>query len=148
MTATNHAVTGALVATFVHIPVLAIPLAFASHFALDALPHFDYPASDCHSLKFFIWLVADIGFALSILTTLLILKPPGVYLLLTCSFVSMSPDLMWAYYISYKRNVGIKNWPRIAKFHKLIQTHTNSKLWPVEMIWFITTGTLLASRLY
>ena len=41
MTATNHALTGATIATLVRQPYLAIPLAFLSHFFCDALPHFD-----------------------------------------------------------------------------------------------------------
>ncbi len=40
MTGFNHAVTGALIAGAVGNPFLAIPLAFASHFVLDAIPHF------------------------------------------------------------------------------------------------------------
>ena len=41
MTATNHALTGAAIATLGKAtPICAIPLAFASHFVCDSLPHF------------------------------------------------------------------------------------------------------------
>lgn len=43
MTATNHALAGALIAMAVKKPELALPLAFLSHFALDALPHYNPP---------------------------------------------------------------------------------------------------------
>jgi hypothetical protein len=41
MTATNHALTGALIALAVKKPELAIPLALLSHFALDLVPHYN-----------------------------------------------------------------------------------------------------------
>jgi hypothetical protein len=148
MTATNHVVMGALVATFVHNPVLALPLAFASHFALDSLPHFDYPADDGHSLKFFSWLAIDAGLAAGILYSLYLLQPANVYLILLCGVVAASPDLMWTYYISYKKRAGSQNWPWLVKFHSRIQKHTSPKLWPVELGWLLLTGGLLASRLY
>ena len=37
---TNHMVTGAVIALVVKQPALALPLAFLSHFVLDALPHY------------------------------------------------------------------------------------------------------------
>ncbi len=43
MTLTTHAVVGAAIAAAMpNHPVLGIVLAFASHFALDAIPHWDY----------------------------------------------------------------------------------------------------------
>jgi hypothetical protein len=44
MILSTHAVVGAALATFVpsH-PVAAFMMGFASHFALDAIPHWDYP---------------------------------------------------------------------------------------------------------
>lgn len=44
MTLTTHAVVGAAVASLMPAhPVLGICAAFASHFAIDAIPHWDYP---------------------------------------------------------------------------------------------------------
>ncbi len=43
MTGTNHALTGAVIALAVKKPELAIPLAFLSHFVLDAIPHYNPP---------------------------------------------------------------------------------------------------------
>ncbi|HVS78873.1 MAG TPA: hypothetical protein VHD84_01110 [Candidatus Saccharimonadales bacterium] len=45
MTATNHAITGALIALAVKKPELALPLALVSHFALDLIPHYNPPGS-------------------------------------------------------------------------------------------------------
>jgi hypothetical protein len=40
MTAVNHVIMGSVVVAAVGNPVLGVPLALASHFLLDALPHF------------------------------------------------------------------------------------------------------------
>lgn len=41
MTATSHALIGASIASLIPNPFLAIPLAIASHFAADLVPHWD-----------------------------------------------------------------------------------------------------------
>lgn len=44
MTLTTHAIVGAALASFLTAsPLAAAAVAFASHFALDAIPHWDYP---------------------------------------------------------------------------------------------------------
>ena len=46
MTLTTHAVVGAAIATSMpNHPVIGFTLAFASHFVLDAIPHWDYKLS-------------------------------------------------------------------------------------------------------
>jgi hypothetical protein len=46
MTLTTHAVVGAAIASSMpNYPVVGLILAFASHFVLDAIPHWDYPLS-------------------------------------------------------------------------------------------------------
>jgi hypothetical protein len=40
MTGFNHGMAGAVIALTVKQPVLAVPLAFLSHFATDMIPHF------------------------------------------------------------------------------------------------------------
>lgn len=41
MTATGHAVIGTVIAAKIGDPLLAIPIAFTSHFVADAIPHWD-----------------------------------------------------------------------------------------------------------
>src|SRR4051812_31540781 len=44
MTLATHAITGAAIASFMPThPVAAFAAGFASHFLLDAIPHYDYP---------------------------------------------------------------------------------------------------------
>jgi hypothetical protein len=148
MTATNHVLTGALIATAVHNPFIALPLALISHFALDALPHFDAPAKPgVYDVYYFKWLAVDCGLAASILLTLLLLQPPAVWLLMACGIVAASPDLMWIYYLLLRPGSKPEHWPWLVRFHAQIQKHTSPKMWPVELAWFLAVGGLLAIQL-
>lgn len=71
MTATGHAVIGAVIAAKIGNPALAIPIALASHIAADAFPHWDIGTNrktKSHT-AFFIQSIADlvIGFVLAYL---------------------------------------------------------------------------------
>lgn len=148
MTATNHVVTGALLATYLHNPWLAIPIAFASHFALDAIPHASFPATDNkENIRFFMILAADMAIAASILMSLLVLQPPSFILLIACGVVAASPDLMWLYYIIIKKSQNKEKWPAIAKFHARIQKES-PKFIVIEVAWFVVASGLLVTRLY
>ena len=69
MTATGHALIGTVIAAKVGNPALAIPIAIASHFLADALPHWDtgYHRKTKSKRKFVIESALDVlvGFALS-----------------------------------------------------------------------------------
>ena len=148
MTATNHVVTGALIATYLHNPWLVIPIAFASHFALDAIPHASFPATDNKEhLRFLMILAVDMAVAASILMSLLVLQPPNFVLLIACGVAAASPDLMWLYYIIIKKSREKEKWPAIAKFHARIQKES-PRFIVIEVVWFIVAGGLLVTRLY
>lgn len=69
MTATGHALIGTVIAAKIGNPYVAIPVAIASHFLCDALPHWDtgYHRAHKSKRKFFIESVLDVilGFVLS-----------------------------------------------------------------------------------
>lgn len=147
MTATNHVIAGALVATYVHNPWVALPVAFASHFVFDAIPHFGIPGTKHDDLKFFLMLATDMALAASILVALLVLHPANVYLIVACGIAAASPDLMWLYYLIIRKGENKHRWPRLVRFHSDIQTE-RPWLILVELVWFVFGGALLASRLY
>lgn len=148
MTATNHVVTGALIATYMHNPWLAIPIAFASHFALDAIPHARFPEiNGKQPLPFFIALAADTAVAASILLSLLVLQPPTFILLIACAIAAASPDLMWLYYFILKKGRDQERWPALVKFHARIQKES-PKFIVIEVAWFVVASGLLVTRLY
>lgn len=98
MTAINHALTGALIGFSVANPVLAIVLAFVSHFVLDALPHYDYGASRSKkgviSTFFKRLLIIDGLLCISLVAFLAIKHPVHWQLAAVCAFIATSPDLM------------------------------------------------------
>ncbi len=52
MVLTSHILAGAAVAAKIQNPLIGLPLAFFSHFLLDALPHREYSISDPKSKNF------------------------------------------------------------------------------------------------
>src|SRR5690349_19130048 len=95
MTATNHVLTGALIAVVVHNPVVALPAAFLSHFVLDAIPHYGNKKLKIDSSGYRTLLVSDMSLAAYFLAFLLIVQPPYAWLAVACGILAASPDLMW-----------------------------------------------------
>jgi hypothetical protein len=146
VTATNHALTGAVIALAINEPWLAIPLAFISHFAVDALPHWDYairrnqPHDDGFIHKhFFRLLSADLVVASILFIVLALMFPQDKWLIWACMAAAACSDAMWAYYRIYlPKFKGIKpKLNRLARFHKDIQRSQTPKGALVESGWFI-----------
>jgi hypothetical protein len=122
MTTSNHIYTGAVIALAVQNPILALPLAFASHFVLDALPHYGYDGEGYgeavkHKLTFVMESVNIIGIPL--LVYLLWGQSPWVWL---AAVLAISPDFMWIYrYFWFERKGLVPPAGPITRFHKRIQ---------------------------
>ena len=129
---TPHVIVGAAIATKVVHPALAIPLAFASHFILERVPHWN-PHLNTETEKY--------GAPTKRSTTIVILDASlalisGGYIayralpntalaitILASSFASVLPDLIEGPYFFLKvRNETIKRW---IKFQKSIQVDTD-----------------------
>lgn len=152
MTAPNHALTGALIGLSVSNPLLALPLAFASHFVCDAIPHYDSPGGEVERIgsKRLIYEQLVIGGALCIILVIcLALTRPQHWLLAAVSaFVATSPDLFWIPRFLYVRRTG-KDLPlnRFLRFMVWIQWYTAPRLIWVEIVWFAVFGVLVISKL-
>ncbi len=136
MTTTGHAVTGALIATLVRQPLLAIPLAFASHFVCDALPHFGL-GMKFGSKKMYYWLVIDGLVALCIAVFLIYIGVADPVLLAVCGFAAMSPDLAWLYYGLRGEHGDYKKYDWISRFHSKIQWYEKPQGILVDLVWSI-----------
>ncbi len=125
MTATGHAIIGTVIAAKIGNPVLAIPIALASHFVADALPHWDtgYHRKQKSRKSFFIQSAADvlIGFFASwgIITVFF----PGTDLIYTYFIVLIAqlPDWLTAPYLFFNFNFPPFSW--IYRLQKLFDTH-------------------------
>lgn len=125
MTLTNHVLTGAVLGKFLPLP-LALPLALASHFILDALPHFGFANSEeqiKHIRSFKIVIAIDI--LLTALSSIWLLKSGHATWLLV-GLVAYSPDIVWIYRFIVEEKFGKipptkGNW--FIQFHNNIQKY-------------------------
>lgn len=112
MLETPHVVVGAAIATKVGNPALAIPLAFASHFVLDMVPHWN-PHTYTETMK--LGRPSNQTLAITI-TDLLVSAGTGIYLasaqlpntymtilILACCFASVLPDVSKYPFFLFKR---------------------------------------------
>jgi len=146
MTAPNHALTGALIGLTIANPAVAIPIAFLSHFALDAVPHYDRPAVEeskrLRSRQFLLeFLLLGGGLCLLIVVLLVTARPAHWITAVICAFAAAAPDLMWLpKFIAAKRGHKMpqENW--LWHFHGKIQWSTSpAGVW-VELVWFAVAG--------
>jgi hypothetical protein len=154
MTATNHAITGAVMAVIVKQPWLAIPLAFLSHFAMDTIPHFGIATKDVFARnknRTFLKILISDCFAAAIL---LIIVPWLLHdnyqwwAIFLCMFACMSPDLVWGihFYQEVKNKIELsKGW--FSNFHKWVQWSETQKGAYVESIWFLAMILIVISKL-
>ena len=127
LTLTTHAIVGAAIASVLPAyPSLAIAAAFASHFLLDAIPHWDYPIrSDsvnpnvAAAMKYDRALFGDLlrigtDATLGIALALLFLARPSDFALLLCAAVAaMLPDALQFAYMRFPREPLIS----LQRFH-------------------------------
>ena len=153
MTATNHAITGALIATVIKNPAVAVTLAFIAHFVMDAIPHFRVAAKDdkerFKKRIFYKTLIIDLtlAFLLLIIVPTFILTSLSWWLVFACMLACMSPDLAWGWRLFlavFKNAQREKN--LFSRFHTWIQWSESQTGIVVELVWFITTLSLVIER--
>lgn len=149
MTATNHALTGAVIATLTKQPLLAVPAAFASHFVLDALPHFGFAEAVWKRNQrrlFHIVLFID----MSLLTIIFLLAAFSLAepVLVISMLAAISPDFVWSYRF-YQEVRHSRTFPksRFSQFHSNIQRFERPWGLLVEVAWFAGACLVLANFL-
>lgn len=136
-------VAGALIATAVAQPLAAIPLAFVSHFVMDALPH--YGDNNNHSWlnrNFKYVLAIDLLLASAFITAILILQPASWFLLALCAIIAVSPDILWLpYFLADLRHQELEH-SKLAKLLKWIQW--GERPWGIYLEGIVLIGLLAA----
>lgn len=149
MTATNHALTGALIGLVVANPAIAIPVAFASHFVCDSLPHFGLTGKDALRSKTFIWMLV-IDALLCVLLVATLFSSQSIHWLLAsiCAFTAASPDFMWIPKFQRARagKKPVKN-HHILWVHEHIQWFQRPIGALTEVAWAAGAVTILATLL-
>jgi hypothetical protein len=152
MTATNHALTGAIIGAIVANPWLALVLALTSHFALDAIPHFGVGKGSnafIKSRRFAVILVIDTALCAVLVASLAIAHPHLWWFMAICAFVATSPDLASINRWRHARQGKLDEWkPSLyVRFASKIQWFERPIGGVVEAVWFISALTVLVSIL-
>jgi hypothetical protein len=148
MTATNHAITGALIGLIVGQPLIALPAAFLSHFVCDAIPHYGNAKVPLWSASFKRMLVVDASLCVVLVAVLVDRHPLHWLLAAVCAFLATSPDLYWIRRFKY----GIHHKRVLATNSKLdhflgsdgIQWFQRPIGAVVELAWFVSGVSLLS----
>lgn len=137
MTATNHALSGSLIGALLPLP-LAVPVAFASHFVLDAMPHYGIAHRKRNSSPTYKLIVfSDTFIALSIALSAALLHK---WKMEAFGWWAYSPDALWViYYFKHGRNLHLKPRNRFMRFHIGIQKY--------ERPWGIAIDLLAAAAM-
>ena len=148
MTATNHALTGALIGLADGNPWIALPAAVASHFICDALPHFGIGHNAAGTGWFKRLLVVEACLCLSIVIGLAVFQPHHWLLAAGCAFLATSPDFMWIN--KYRRAQAGQKTPdntiMLMRFHATIQWFERPIGAFVEAVWAF--GALVLLKLF
>jgi hypothetical protein len=152
MTATNHAATGALIATVIKEPLLAVPISFLAHFAMDAIPHFGLSEKNVflRNAKRTFWVVlwADLAIATTLLITLpLLITGASSWAVLLCMLACMSPDLVWGWRLLWEiKEKTVRPKRAFSRFHAWIQWREFPKGIYVEITWLAGVLSLIIKR--
>lgn len=124
MTATGHALIGTVIAAKVGNPAIAVPIAIASHFLADALPHWDTGTNKKAKTKraFFLESLFDVllGFVLSWLLIVWIFPSTNFSYAFFIIIMAQAPDWLTAPYLFF--NMKFFPFKNIYHFQKKFDT--------------------------
>lgn len=153
MTSSNHVMTGAVIALSVRQPALAIPLAFMSHFVMDAIPHFGIYENDVLRRNKH-WLFRSVlGVDLALMVVLLVVLPHlaaqvlAPWIVFSSMLAAVLPDSVWVY--RFAREVRTKKWEPggwYPRWHQAIQWYEHPPGLIIEVAWF-SVAAILFDRL-
>lgn len=147
MVATNHAVTGAIIGLSLGNPI-ALPLAFLSHFVLDAIPHFGDDNKRIARTSFVLQLLADATLCGLLVLLLALSGTANWQLAALCAFLAASPDFMWIPRFLRARKGQKDPEPShpVIRFHSWIQWFQRPIGAIVEIGW-LTAGVVLLANI-
>lgn len=143
MTGLSHAATGVAIAVAVPHPVFALPLALASHFALDLIPHWGSTELNGRHSRFrriiLLDAIAGVGFVLFMMFAM----PAQALLIALAAMAAAAPDLMWLpNFIREARGKATKPHNRLMRWHNDMQ---HERRWGLitEGVWLLAVTVLL-----
>lgn len=151
MTATNHALTGAAIGLIVGQPILAIPMAFLSHFICDAIPHFRSSLPEKQMFQswwFKKYLVVEAVVVFAILGLFAIAQPLNWKLAIVCAATAVLPDVFL--FNRFNKVSNNKKWrPGLfIRFSSGIQWFERPIGGVVELAWLCAAILIIAPFIY
>lgn len=148
MTGINHITTGVAVALAVKQPAIVYPVALASHFLLDALPHFGFQTwEERRSHKSLFNTVISVDTVLIFGFIALLVTSGAPFSLFLAGLVAFLPDLVWVYKFVVFEQMGAKrpaaNRNALNDFHAKIQVRESRNGIFVELLWFAAVTCIL-----
>ncbi|MBC7746749.1 hypothetical protein H7Y40_02075 [Pedobacter sp.] len=131
MTGFNHTLAGTVIALAIQQPLLIAPLAFASHFVMDSLPHFGrYPGLIPYNALFKRYLIGEAILCTAMLSFAISLSPSSWFILALGAAFATLPDFLWTL-----RNKAPQWTQWFFKFHTVIQWGERPYGWIYELIF-------------
>lgn len=137
MTGTNHAITGALIATVTTRPIIALPAALLSHFIIDTVPHWNYKLPDGVVVKR-IAIISDLALSVVVTGLIAFLVSDSWWLTVLAAGLAILPDTMWLPNMLYDKPTKPDSSliGRLRLFHMKIQWSETTAGALVEVAWF------------
>jgi hypothetical protein len=134
---TNHALAGAAIGALTRNPAIAFGVGVASHFGMDALPHWGPGGDRSHFMRI---AVRDGLAGLGVLAAVTAMhSPPARWSMLAGALGAVIPDLDKPYY----ELTGRQLWPvAVNRFHTVIQRESPQRM-PVELAAMVVLGGLV-----
>lgn len=145
MLTTPHATTGIAIGSLTGNPFIVVPLALASHFVLDAIPHWQETlAPYTPTWKTYVRVPIDICLAIGLTTLACRWQPQHVSSIWLGAIMANIPDLDSAVVLVPKLKMGVvrKYWD----WHCRIQRETSSLWGLVPQVIVVALGLLIANR--
>ncbi len=149
MTATGHAILGAVIAAKIGNPALSIPIAVASHIAADAVPHWDVATNSKQKGKERVLKEAVADVVLGFVLSFLILKTffPTTNLSYAFVIIIASQSLDWLMAPYYFFNI---NFPLFTYAYNLQKKFENRlrEPWGIILQAIIVSSTVLLAKVF
>lgn len=150
MRAINHALTGSLIGLSIGKPLIAIPLAFISHFICDVIPHYAGSLPDELQIKsrlFKALLIIDAVLCVSLVVLLAFTKPEHWLLAAITAFVATSPDFLFVQRFTAAQAGKNHQTGAVVTFTRTIQWFQRPIGVVVEIAWLVGASLLLSTYL-
>lgn len=124
--------TGIAIAVSIRRPELALPLAFASHFILDMVPHGKMDIA--RKIQFRNYLIIE-AIAMTVLTIVAMFVFEQLWFLVgLCAVLAFLPDMLWPF-LHNGRLAQVRGFRQFYWFHKRIQWSETKRGFLVELLY-------------